>query len=176
MWGSCIISNLQFISLATRKWTFNSLSSHVVRSVSNVSNGVFDPWIQSRWFENESKTPEKVVSKPLCFLFSQFWTSYSQFSLLTYLTWRCKIKGPHLDNMSGSSSRLSWMLLSFSSRQLSLSSIMSWRLFTSDTISYTEFWVWNGAWIRTRRSVLGPDIMLKHVFSENAIECLLFMV
>ena len=62
--------------------------------------------------------------------------------------------------MSGRSSRESWMLLSFSSRQESRSSIRSWtanqrwvlwrlldqsqltwRLFTSDTISYTEFWV-----------------------------------
>ena len=158
MWGSCIISNLQFISLATRKWTFNSLLCSVEAFLTSTNlSGSRNNGNRCLWSLNSItvvfvawKMNQKHLKKSFlisCFLCSQFWTSYSQFSLLTYLTWRCKIKGPHLDNMSGSSSRLSWMLLSFSSRQLSLSSIMSWRLFTSDTISYTEFWVWNGAWI-----------------------------
>ena len=48
----------------------------------------------------------------------------------------------HLVRRSGSISRESWMEVSFSSRQVSRSSMMSCRLFTSDTISYTEFCVW----------------------------------
>ena len=61
---------------------------------------------------------------------------------LTLTTW-FNFPNGHLVSISGSNSRDSWMLFNFSSRHVSLSSIMSWRLFTSDTISYTEFWVWN---------------------------------
>ncbi len=71
-------------------------------------------------------------------------------TLVNSLLWDCTssrsninvVKFSDLVRRSGRSSRETWMFVSLSSREAILSSIMSCRLFTSLTISYTEFCVW----------------------------------
>jgi hypothetical protein len=46
-------------------------------------------------------------------------------------------------NTSGNNSNCSWIALNLSSRDVNRSSKTSWRVFKSDTISYTVFWVYN---------------------------------